>query len=110
MTTENPRDRYREAVVAWGEAQAEPARANRLFQRLHDLAKEIRQSEEGRKAIAGLLDDPVAAVRLAAATDALTWAPEVAEPVLEVLEQEPNLLAVTAKWTASLTPRGGAKP
>jgi hypothetical protein len=41
----------------------------------------------------------VVAVRLSAATDALYWAPEVAAPVLEELEQEPSLHAVSAKWT-----------
>jgi hypothetical protein len=55
VTVETLRDRYRDAVVAWDEAQAEPARANRLFDRLHDLRKEMRKSDEGRRAIAGLL-------------------------------------------------------
>jgi hypothetical protein len=59
----------------------------------------MRQSQEGREAITGLLSDPVVAVRLAAATDTLYWAPEAAEPVLEELEQEPSLHAVSAKWT-----------
>jgi hypothetical protein len=93
------RSRYREAVVAWDKAQAEPDRANLLFDRLHDRSKQMRQSAEGRTAMTGLLDDPVAAVRLSAATDALTWAPEVAEPVLEALERETSLHAVSAKWT-----------
>jgi hypothetical protein len=99
VTADSLRNQYRAAVLAWDEAQPEPDRANRLFDRLHDLAKEMRQSEEGRTAIAGLLNDPVVAVRLVAATHALTWAPEVAEPVLQALEREPSLHAVCAKWT-----------
>jgi len=39
--------------VAWDEAQAEPGRANLLFDRLHDLSKQMRQSAEGRTAITG---------------------------------------------------------
>jgi hypothetical protein len=52
MTVETLRSQYRDAVVAWEEAQSEPARANRLFDRVHDLAKQVRQSQTGRDAIA----------------------------------------------------------
>jgi hypothetical protein len=38
-------------------------------------------------------------VRLAAATHSLGWQPEQAVGVLEEIEQESNLHAVTAKWT-----------
>lgn len=81
------------------DAATDPRRANKLFDLLHELAKEMRLSEDGRAAIEGLFDDPAAAVRLCAATDALLWTPESAEPVLEALEGEPSLHAVSAKWT-----------
>jgi len=45
VTAEDLRNRYREAVLAWDGAQAEPGRANRLFDRLHDLSKQMRQSD-----------------------------------------------------------------
>jgi hypothetical protein len=95
----NFREQYRAAVVAWDEAQSEPRRANRLFDQLHLLSKEMRRSAAGRSAIEGLLEDHVVAVRLCAATDALMWSPALAEPVLEALEEEPSLHAVSAKWT-----------
>lgn len=50
-------------------------------------------------AIASLLEDPITAVRLAAATHSLGWQPARAEQVLEEIEQEGSLLAVMAKWT-----------
>ena len=99
MTGDTLREQYRAAVVAWDEAQGEPSRANRLFDDLHDLAKQMRQTEVGRSAITALLDGPVAAVRLCAATDALMWSPHRAQAVLEALEEEPSLHAVSAKWT-----------
>lgn len=53
----------------------------------------------GRQAITGLLEDPVTAVRLIAATDSLAWEGERAEAVLAEIEQESNLHAVSAEWT-----------
>ena len=99
MAFEDLRAEYRERVVAWDEAKAEPSRANRLFDDLHEFRKQVRQSEDGRTAIIGLLKDPVAAVRLTAAVDTLTWSPDLGEAVLEALEDDPSLHAVTAKWT-----------
>jgi hypothetical protein len=99
VTGDRLRQQYRALVIEWDEAQTTPPQANALFDRLHALAKEMRRSDEGRFAIQGLLDDPVAAVRLCAATDTLGWAPELAEPVLASLEDEPSLHAVSAKWT-----------
>jgi hypothetical protein len=93
------RTRYRDLAVEWDEARDEPTTANKLFDGLHELYKEMRKTEDGREAITGLLDDPVTAVRLAAATHSLGWQPERAVGVLEEIEQESNLHAVTAKWT-----------
>lgn len=99
MTDDDLREQYRSAVLAWDAAQAKASEANRLFDGLHELSKQMRQSEAGRAAVLALLHDPVVAVRLCAATDALMWSPERAESVLEALEDEPTLHAVTAKWT-----------
>jgi hypothetical protein len=99
VAVEDLRATYRDAVLAWDAAASEPRRANKLFDRRHELSKEMRQTEDGRAAIEGLLDDPVVAVRLCAATDTLMWSPERAEPVLEALQDDLSLHAVTAKWT-----------
>lgn len=93
------RARYRALVVDWDEARDTPKEANRLFDALHALYKELRESEEGRLAITGLLEDPITAVQLSAASHSLALQPERAVAVLEELEQGGSLHAVTAKWT-----------
>lgn len=93
------RDQYRELAVEWDEARDNPQEANRLFDALHALYKKLRDSADGQRAIASLLDDPITAVRLAAATHSLAWQPVEAERVLQEIEQEGSLHAVTAKWT-----------
>jgi hypothetical protein len=93
------RAQYRALAVEWDEARDDPREANRIFDALHALYKGHRESAAGREAITGLLDDPVTAVRIAAATHSLAWEPGRAERVLEEVEQEGNLHAVTAKWT-----------
>lgn len=93
------RDRYRGLVVEWDEAGDDPPAANRLFDALHALYKEVRPNAAAREAITSLLDDPNIAVRLAAATHCLGWEPGRSEAVLAEIEQENSLHAVTAKWT-----------
>jgi hypothetical protein len=93
------RDRYRSLAVDWDEARDDPSEANRLFDLLHALYKDVRTTASGQEAITSLLDDPITAVRLAAATHSLGWEPKRSEQVLEEIEQESNLHAMTAKWT-----------
>jgi hypothetical protein len=94
------RNRYRAMVVAWDAAHDNSDDANRIFKDHHAFYKAIRNSSAGREAITGLLDDPVTAVRLLAATHSLQWEPQRAQNVLkEIEEQEGNLYAVDAKWT-----------
>lgn len=93
------REQYRASVVEWDEARDDPKMANRLFDALHALYKQLRDSEAGREAITSLLDDPITAVRLSAASHSLAWEPARATAVLEEIEQEGSLHAVTAKWT-----------
>jgi hypothetical protein len=100
------RAQYRALVVEWDEARDRPKEANRLFDAIHALYKQLRGSETGRQAIIGLLSDPVTAVRLSAATHSLAWDPERAEGVLEEIEREDSLHSVTAKWTLQ-SHRGG---
>ena len=94
------RAEYRDLVIEWDAAKANAAEANRIFDRLHQCYKRLRHSDAGRSAIAGLLDDPVTAVRLSAATHSLAWQPVEAQSVLEEIERQPSgLYAVDAKWT-----------
>lgn len=93
------RDRYRSLVVQWDEARDDPKEANRIFDALHAFYKEARASAAGREAISSLLDDPLTAIRLSAATHSLAWNSTRSEQVLEEIEQGASLHAVTAKWT-----------
>jgi hypothetical protein len=90
---------YRDTVIQWQSAFSDPSVANKLFRRTHALAKAIRQSPEGRAAIEALLDDPVTAVRLSAATDSLAWQSPRGEAVLEAIERTGEEYAFDAQWT-----------
>jgi hypothetical protein len=99
MGDEQALRRYIETARAWAEHGDQPSVANRLFDENHQLYKSLRSSEEGRRGIEELLDDDSTGVRCLAAADTLTWAPELALPVLESIERGPGLAAVTAKYT-----------
>jgi hypothetical protein len=90
------RDQYRELAVEWDKARDNPPEAHRLFDALLALYKELRDSAAGRQAIASLLDDPITAVGLAAATHGLAWQPAKAEQVLGEIEREGSINSVTA--------------
>lgn len=65
------RAEYRSLAVKRGEARDSPEEANRIFRAHHAFYTTIRGSATGREAITGLLDDPVTAVRVLAATHSL---------------------------------------
>jgi Domain of unknown function (DUF2019) len=68
--------------------------------RFLECYKRLRESDAGRRAISGLIYDPVTAVRLSAASHSLAWQPVAAQAVLEEIENQPTgLYAVSAKWT-----------
>lgn len=93
------RAQYRELAVDWDAARDDSGEANRIFKAHHALYKRLRETPAGRHAITALLEDPVTAVRLLAATHSLQWEPDRAQSVLHEIEQESNLYAVDAKWT-----------
>lgn len=93
------RAEYRALAVEWSEARDSPEKANRIFKAHHALYKQIRGSAAGREAITGLVDDPVTAVRVLAATHSLAWESSRAVRALKEIEQEDGLYAVDAKWT-----------
>lgn len=90
---------YLQTTIDWDAASDNAAKANVFFDRIHLLYKQLRETEAGRAAIASLLDYPSPAVRLTAAGHSLTWCEPEAVAVLEALEQEPGLLAISAKYT-----------
>ena len=77
---------YREAAI--GHADPDPAKANVWHGRLHACYKVLRETEEGRKAIASLMADADPRVRGWAAAHCLQWFPKSARVVLEELRDE----------------------
>jgi hypothetical protein len=90
---------YRATAVAWDRAQGDPTEANRLFDRMHRLAGELKSTEDGRRAITALINDPSVGVRLIAASDSLAWAEAEAIDALKQIEGGRGTHAVSAKYT-----------
>lgn len=91
---------YARAAEAWDEiVLSDAGSANPIFDRLHQLAKELRASSEGREGLERLTSHEAVGVRLLAGSDCLPFAPEIGEPVLEAIESFPGLHAVSAKYT-----------
>jgi hypothetical protein len=91
---------FAEDATAWDSLVGGDARkANHIFDRLHALAKELRQTPAGRAGLLGLTRHEIPGVRLLAATECLAWSPEVAVPTLEAIESSVGLHAVSAKYT-----------
>jgi hypothetical protein len=90
---------YQRALEIWDGSQDNPTEANAQFDAGHALAKQLRQTEEGRAGIQALMSHPRQGVQLVAASDTLAWAPDLAVPVLELLQAGPGLHAVSAKYT-----------
>jgi len=74
-------------------------RANPIFDRLHQLAKEMRESPDGRAALERLMSHETTGVRLLAATECLAWDASRAQPVLASIKDAGGLHAVSAKYT-----------
>ncbi|MFT4030053.1 MAG: DUF2019 domain-containing protein [Protaetiibacter sp.] len=100
MTDDAILSEFAESAVAWDSLVGGDAKkANRVFDRLHVLAKSLRQTPDGRAGLAALTQHETPGVRLLAATECLAWAPEVAVPALEAIEGSAGLHAVSAKYT-----------
>jgi hypothetical protein len=90
---------YQATAIAWDLAQGDAKAANQLFDRLYQLAGELRATEAGRQGITALIHDPRVGVRLIAASQSLRWAPAEAIVALEQIENGRGLHAVSAKYT-----------
>lgn len=92
---------YRRLVYAHGQLTSrEFKKANRLFDAAHRIAKELRGSQEGRKAMLTLLNDPDASVRLGAATEALPVDPETALRVIDQIASSEGAHSFEAEMVA----------
>jgi hypothetical protein len=80
-------DGFRAAAIQAGKIET-PKRQNEAAHRLQSLYKELRNSEQGRLGLIGLMADASPDVRLEAAARCLQWAPQEARKVLERLSGE----------------------
>ena len=85
---------YEELAVAW-DSETKAGKANKIFDRIHSIALQLRPVEEGRQGLEKLLGHPIRGVRLNAAADCLAWNSKAAVTALE------NLL--TPRGTHSLS-------
>lgn len=97
---EDLRRKYRNLILEWEKAAADPPRANSIFRDHHALYKSMRETEQGRRAISSLLADPSSVVRSLAATHSLAWEGKRAEAVLrEIVEGNHGIRSVSARYT-----------
>ena len=73
--------RYRAAAM--GTDDSDTKRQHRCADTVHACYKALRQTEDGRKGLAGLMSDPSPSVRVWAASHSLAWAPATARATLE---------------------------
>lgn len=90
---------FRETVVAWSLARNDSSAANPLFVRQQELAKMLRYSEDGRRALEALLDDDDVNVQAVAATATLAWSSERGVQRLMTLAERNDLLGFEAETT-----------
>lgn len=72
---------------------------NEFADRLVQLGATLRSSAEGQASLMSLLRHDDAYVRVWAAKDCLAFAPEIAVPVLELIEAGKGLLGTAARMT-----------
>lgn len=71
---------------------------NVLFDRMHVIAKQLRDTAEGRSAFEALILHPLDGVRVNAAAECLAWSSPAAIETLEEIERGLGLNSLTAKY------------
>ena len=74
-------------------------KANKLFDRLHAIALQLRVDDQGRAGLENLLQHESRGVRLTAASDCLAWGSPAAETALEKLVETPGTHSLNAEMT-----------
>ena len=101
---------YRAVLAKWGESRvARDGTSSRLHQRAHELASDLGASALGRAELEACIADPVVWVRVAAAADAMRWAPDRARPVLESIRQAGGAGSIDAAF-ALMQSDAGRRP
>lgn len=91
---------YEQLALDW-DSERVARRANRIFDKLHKVALQLRQSDDGRRAIESLLTHENRGVRLAAASDSLAWGSTLAVVALEALVSPRGPHSFDAEMTLS---------
>lgn len=91
--------RYRQLAEQWSALGSHPKRANEVFRELRLLGRKLAAAEEGREGVVALAEHTNGRVRLLAASQSLNWDDVRGVAVLEELEQQDALYAVSAKYT-----------
>lgn len=89
---------YEELAVVW-DSETNAGKANRIFDRIHSIALQLRSVEEGRQGLENLLGHPNRGVRLKAAADCLAWNSKAAVTALEDLVAPRGTHSLTAETT-----------
>jgi hypothetical protein len=98
-TSDAGRFQYEELVLNWDSALTDARRANNVFDELHALSTELKQTTEGRRILESLLAHENRAVRLNAGSTCLEWAPELARPVIQALVTPRGPHSLSAEMT-----------
>lgn len=106
--TTNAAERYRENLEEMADLVGDrghhdnPRRWNRLVEQWRADRRLLARTDDGRAAVAFLMDDPRPAVRLWSAAAVLFWDHDSARPVLTEIRDSPmtyDLHSITAKHT-----------
>jgi hypothetical protein len=103
---------YVSAAIAHGNASTagDHSEANRQHDTIQDVYRELRsRGKSAQNVLLGLLEHPNEAVRGWAAFHALEFAPNEAEPVLEVLSESPGISGFNAEMTLKEWRKGTLK-
>jgi len=90
---------YRETAEEWNRRRADIGGANRLFVENHRIYQQLRETHEGREAIAGLLTHDSIRVRGLAARHCMSSHEAQATAVLDTIVAGEGLPAITARNT-----------
>ena len=89
---------YERLAAEWS-SERNARKANRIFDRLHRAALQLRETEEGRMFVESLLHHEDRGVRLTAAADCLAWGSASAISALEGLVTPRGLHSLDAEMT-----------
>jgi HEAT repeat protein len=91
-------EQYRQGAIGTGDI-SDPKKANKSARQMIAAYRILRETEEGRQAIASLLQDDEPSVRCYAAAQCLQWKPDVAHRVLEALRDSQGPFSFDAEMT-----------